>query len=334
MSLGAALSSILAGPLPQEGQSSVINGVDYVTQGDVLRSRKALAVDKDALADFYHKHWTLEGAYDDQFSDDYQAEIFEVMFGDHFTKVANNVPTGAYVLDIGCGSGVAGRTFFKPVLDRIHYIAVDMSGSIDQAKREFEQRHIQADYVQADISSLPFRKEAVDYVFCPGVLHYTDSIADSVCSLAQHLKKGGRFITWMYKEQKPIRRFTDDMLRAYFTAMSPEEAFEAMKPLTKLGIALGEAGAKITVPEDVPVLEIEKGEYDLQRFIYYHVLKLFYHPNLSFTRHNVNNWNAYYPGGVLFPPLKLIREAFTSNGFTIDYFNPGGNGVSVVATKL
>jgi hypothetical protein len=106
-----------------------------------------------------------------------------------------------------------------------------------------------------------------------------------------------------------------------------------MKPLTRLGIALGEAKAKVVVPEDISVLGIEAGEYDLQRFIYYHFVKLFYHPDLTFTRHNVNNWNAYYPKNVLFPSLDEVQEAFLKNGFEIEYLNPQGNGVSVVAVK-
>ena len=36
--------------------------------------------------------------------------------------------------------------------------------------------------------------------------------------------------------------------------MSPEEGFEAVKPLTKLGIALGRIKEEIDIPEDIPFL--------------------------------------------------------------------------------
>ena len=41
------------------------------------------------------------------------------------------VAKDANVLDVGCGSGVAGRAFFGKVFDRINYVGVDMSSAIE-----------------------------------------------------------------------------------------------------------------------------------------------------------------------------------------------------------
>lgn len=327
------LSKVVAGKVPAEGATATFNGVEFKMEREILRSVGAMAVDRDALSDFYHKHWTLSGAYDDQASDAYQAQIFTVMFGKFFTDVSSYISRNSAVLDVGCGSGVAGRVFFGPLFPDVDYIGVDMSRSVDQAWKEFSEKRLAAAFIQAEISTLPIRIEAVDVVFCPGVLHYTESIATSVNQLGRHLKRGGHFITWVYKRQKPIRVFTDQLLRRHFSGMSPEDAFEVMKPLTELGIALGRSNVKITIPTDIPVLEIEKGEYDLQRFFYYHILKLFYHPDLTFTRHNVNNWNAYYPAAVLFPTEDELRSELKSAGFAIEHFNPHGNGIAVVARR-
>jgi hypothetical protein len=101
--------------------------------------------------------------------------------------------------------------------------------------------------------------------------------------------------------------------------MSPEEGFEAVKPLTQLGIALGKIKEEIDIPEDIPWLGIKKGRYNLQRFFYYHIMKLFYNPSLPFQRHVVNNWNAYYPKHVLFLPAEQIRSFLMTSASSLGY---------------
>ncbi len=333
MNGASAFSRIIKGSLPRDGETTFLRGVPFRMADGVLRRYSEPDTAESQLSDFYHKHWTVPGAYDDTASDDYQAEIFKVMFGDVFEKIATHVAKDSVVLDVGCGAGVAGRVFFHSIFNDIHYVGADMSLAVDQAKTDFAERGLSADFIQADIESLPLEDESVDVIFCPGVLHYTGGMRDSVRALTRCLKKGGLFITWVYKKQKPVRQLTDTLLRDHFSAMAPEAAFKEMESLTKFGIALGELGVKITVPEDVPVLDLKKGEYDLQRLFYYHFMKLFYHPDLTFTRHNVNNWNAYYPANVLFPSEDEVKDAFTANGMDTFYFHPHGNGISVAARK-
>lgn len=223
--------------------------------------------------------------------------------------------------------------FFRDVFGSVDYVGIDMSLAIEQAKKEFAARGLAAEFIQSDIESVPLRDGSVDVIFCPCVLHYTTSIARSVAAMKRVLKKGGSIVAWVYRQQKPVRQLTDKLRRDHFSRMAPEEAFKEMESLTKFGMALGEASVRINVPEDVPVLGIEKGEYDLQRLLYYHFMKLFYNPALTFTRHNVNNWNAYYPSNVLFPSEEELKADFTGNGMDVVYFNPHGNGISVVARK-
>ena len=147
------------------------------------------------------------------------------------------------------------------------------------------------------------------------------------------MKKNGRLVSWIYKRQKPIRQLTDDYIRSKISKMAPDEAFEAMKPLTKLGIALGELKQTIVIPEDIPILDIKAGTYDLQRFFYYHFMKLFHNPELPFTRHVVNNWNAYFPAHVLFHSAEEIRGMATAAGMEIEHFNDQGNGIGLIARK-
>jgi arsenite methyltransferase len=327
------LETLLGVKLPVEGNEIVLNGSRFVMNGGILRQMSLINSVQRDMADFYDKHWKLAGAYDCKVSEEFQRDLFRSMFPGFEKKVPIQVGQKAAVMDAGCGSGAAGRAYFDGLFDRVTYVGVDMSSAIDQAQEDFSSRHLAVALLQAEISHLPFKPNTFDFVFCPGVLHYTLDMGEAINSLATFIKPGGRFVTWIYKKQKPIRQITDSYLRSQLCAMSPEDAFEAVKPLTKLGIALGELKQEIEIPEDIPILEIKAGKYDLQRLFYYHIMKLFYNPCLPFTRHVVNNWNAYYPKHVLFLPVEEIKGFFPKAGLHIEECHEQGNGVSVIAVK-
>jgi arsenite methyltransferase len=327
------LEALLGVPLPPDGTTVRIGGSTFVMRADILRQASLVNGDPSDLAEFYEKHWKMPGAYDFEASDEFQRELFRAMFPGFEEKVPRQVGAGAVVLDAGCGSGAAGRAYFKGLFDRLTYVGADMSTAVEQAQADFAARALDVALVQADIDRLPFPDATFDFVFCPGVLHYTPDMQKAIVSLARLVKPGGRFVTWVYKRQKPIRELTDAYLRSVFSTMSPEDAFQAMMPLTKLGIALGELKQEIHIPEDIPSLEIKAGTYDLQRFFYYHIMKLFYHPDLPFTRHVVNNWNAFYPKHVLFLPPETIKTFFLNAGLRIDECHEQGNGMSIIAMK-
>lgn len=327
------LETVLKVPMPEEGGEVSINGFVFVMRGNVLRQKSLNKEVQEDMADFYEKHWKLSGAYDFEASDEFQRELFQAMFPGYEGKVPKQIGQGAVVLDAGCGSGAAGRAYFRGLFDRLAYICVDMSSAVEQAQADFSARGIEVGLLQAEVNHLPFKPATFDFVFCPGVLHYTLDMQEAILSLAKFLKPGGRFVTWIYKQQKPIRRLTDAYIRSVVSEMSPQEAFEAVKPLTKLGIALGELKQEIEIPEDIPFLGIKAGKYDLQRLFYYHIMKLFYNPGLPFTRHVVNNWNAYYPKHILFLPVEKIRGFFAKAGMRIEECHEQGNGLSVIAVK-
>ena len=332
-SQGNPVEKLLGQPLPPEGGEVTLQNVRYVMAGNILRQAQLVKPVQQDMAEFYDQHWKLPGAYDNEASDAFQLELFRVMFPGFETIVDREVRQNANVLDVGCGSGVAGRAFFGKVFDRINYVGVDMSAAVEQARDDYQHLGLNVGLLQAELNTLPFPPGTFDFVFCPGVLHYTIDMKEAIASLAKQLKSGGRFVSWIYKRQKPIRHVTDAYIRSVISNMSPEEGFEAVKPLTKLGIALGQIKEELDIPEDIPFLEIKKGKYNLQRFFYYHIMKLFYNPELPFQRHVVNNWNAYYPKHVLFLPPAEIRSLFEQLGFRFEIWNEEGNGISLIAIK-
>ena len=89
---------------------------------------------------------------------------------------------------------------------------------------------------------------------------------------------------YIYRKKSPIREFTDDFIREKLQSLSPEEGWEELKSLTKLGIELGKLDLEIDVPEAVNVLGVPSGKINLQRLFYWHIFKAFYDPNLSLMR--------------------------------------------------
>lgn len=310
----------------------LINGEQYEYQNDILKSCKLLNKTQTGIADFYDTHWKLPGAYDFEESHNFQKAIFQSMFPSHTDFLNKFLAKNSYVLDVGCGSGAAGRAYFENRFDNLNYVACDMSSAIEQAKIDFEALNINAEYVQAEIGSLPFSHNVFDVVFCPGVLHYTLNMGIAIKDLSNLIKTNGLFVSWIYKKQKPIRALTDQYLMNYFSNLTPEDSFEQMKALTKLGIELGKLNAEIEV-EDIPVLGVSAGKYNLQRFFYYHIMKLFHNEDLPFVRHVVNNWNAYTPQHILFHSADEIRIFVESAGMEVLQFIDQGNGISITARK-
>ena len=143
--------------------------------------------------------------------------------------------------------------------------SVDISEAVDVARARFAERGLNAGFVQADICQLPFAPESVDVIFSEGVLHHTDSTERALKSLAPLLKIGGRFMFYVYRRKGPIREFSDDFIRAKLQGMPPEEAWRAMEPLTRVGIALGELDVEIDIPEAIDLLDIPAGRIHVQR---------------------------------------------------------------------
>jgi SAM-dependent methyltransferase len=201
------------------------------------------------------------------------------------------------VLDAGCGSGFSASCWMTSEWrngGQAEWIGADISSAIDVAQERLGDMP-GTHFVQADLLQLPFRGRTFDTVFSEGVLHHTPSTERALKSLADLLTPGGEILFYVYRKKGPVREFTDDCVRDAISCMSPEEAWEALRPLTRLGQALAELKAEVTVPEDIPYLEIKAGRYDVQRLVYWHFAKLFWRPECSFEENHHVNFDWYHP---------------------------------------
>lgn len=240
------------------------------------------------------------------------------------------------VLDAGCGSGFGSSLWIDPSWrgDRqSEWIGADISAAIDVAQERLAQipgTH----FVQADILQLPFGPETFDAIFSDGVLHHTPSTERALKSLVPLLIKGGEILFYVYRVKSPLREFTDDYIRDAIADLQPEEAWQALGPLTRLGQALAELKAEVEVPEDVPLLGIKKGRYDVQRLIYWHFAKLYWRDTFTFEENNHVNFDWYHPRYSWRHTEQEVRRWCDEAGLEITHFDDTQeSGFSVRAAR-
>jgi len=237
------------------------------------------------------------------------------------------------LLDAGCGAGFSGLELWGDAVPRLRYLGVDVSAAVDTARERFAERGLPAGFLQADISDLPLPEESVDLIFSEGVLHHTRSTRDTLTSLARLLKTGGRFLFYVYRRKGPVREFTDDLIRDRLQSMTPDQAWQAIEPLTRLGISLGRLGAEIDIPEPIAVLGIPAGRTTVQRLFYWHVAKAFYRPDLTFDEMNHINFDWYAPAHAHRQSPEEVRRWCADAGLTIEREVVEDAGITVVARK-
>jgi SAM-dependent methyltransferase len=238
------------------------------------------------------------------------------------------------LLDAGCGAGMSAIETFGAMLGNVRYLGVDVSEAVDVAADRFAERGLDnAAFLQADLVQLPLADGSVDLIFSEGVLHHTDSTRGAIAALARLLKPGGRFLFYVYAKKGPVREFTDDYIRDQLQPMAPQQAWDAMEPLTELGIALGELGAEIEIKRPIDLLGIPAGRIDVQRLFYWHVAKMFYRPDLSFDEMNHINYDWYAPANAHRQSPQEVRQWCAELGLEIEREVVEEAGITVIARK-
>jgi arsenite methyltransferase len=239
------------------------------------------------------------------------------------------------ILDAGCGSGFTTSLWMEPGWrdgSDAEWVGVDISEAVDVAHDRLGDRG-GVHFVQADVLNLPFAEGSFTTVFSEGVLHHTRSTEAALASLASVLVPGGEALFYVYRRKGPIREFADDHIRDLLAPLPPEEALAALRPLTRLGGELAGLGAKVTVGEDIPLLGIEAGTYDVQRLIYWHFLKLFWNDELTVDENNLVNFDWYHPRYAHRQTEEELRSWCEAVGLSIQRLDAQESGFTVRAVK-
>jgi SAM-dependent methyltransferase len=141
------------------------------------------------------------------------------------------IPLGASVLEVGCGTGqlgaylsVGGRTV----------VGADMTRASLTRAGEFKQSHQLANcnFLQASLFDLPLRPAGFDLVICKGVLMATPDARGGFERICRLLRPGGYVILGLYNR---IGRIPTTLRRMYFRLMrgNPKSADYVLRQLAQ-----------------------------------------------------------------------------------------------------
>ena len=97
--------------------------------------------------------------------------------------------------------------------------------------------------------------------------------------------------------------------------------------------ALAELETEVEVPEDVPLLGIRAGRYDVQRLLYWHVAKLFWNPKLTLEENNHVNFDWYAPTYAWRQTEDEVRRWCAEERLEIEHFDAQEAGFTVRAVR-
>jgi SAM-dependent methyltransferase len=212
------------------------------------------------------------------------------------------------ILDAGCGNGrVTALLREHSAPERTEIVAIDVAAAhiAEQNLRPYERiTCLQRDLLN-DLTDLG----NFDFIYCQEVLHHTLDPRQAFLNLCGRLLPEGEIAIYVYKKKAPVREFVDDYVRERLSMLSYPEAMASCRQITELGKKLSELKVTIDIPR-IDILEIEAGEYDLQRFIYHFFAKCYWNPELSYHDNTVVNYDWYHPQECSRHELQEVRSWF------------------------
>jgi SAM-dependent methyltransferase len=233
------------------------------------------------------------------------------------------------ILDAGCGNGRVTALLNANTSEKHAIVGIDLSSAEIASKNlsNLSNIEIHKKNLLGDLSDLG----SFDLIYCQEVLHHTSDPKSSFSNLCKLLKPFGEIAIYVYKKKAPLREYADDYIRGLVSDLSYEEASKEMSQLTELGKTLSNLKVKIKVPE-IKSLDIKRGEYDIQRFIYYYFLKCFWNPELSEIENTAVNFDWYHPSISTRHTPDEVRSWFDENSLKIIHFHEDQYGITARGT--
>jgi arsenite methyltransferase len=235
------------------------------------------------------------------------------------------------VLEVGCGSGGTVRMWAAKAKE---FHGVDISKAVYKAPNVLKSYEINGVFAQADLNNLPYENNSFDIIVSAGVLHHTPDTKISLKNIITKIKPKGKCLFYIYKMKAPLREYADDFIRSKVSDLPYDVVWEKMKEITTFAKSLHDQNITIKIPEDVEVLEIKKGEYDLQRFIYQYFFKCYWNDIRDFEDSNLVNIDWYHPKFSWRHTEIEIKNWCKEFNLRIEYIKESESGYSCLVEKL
>lgn len=235
------------------------------------------------------------------------------------------------ILDAGCGNGRVTallREYSDPAKSEVVGIDLVAAEIAKTNLKNYSNTNFYKKNLLDDLSDIGL----FDFIYCQEVLHHTDNPRKSFDNLVSILKNNGEIAIYVYKQKAPVREFVDDFIRDKIKNLSYEDALKHCRQITDFGKVLSNTDIKINIP-NIDLLEIQAGEYDLQRIFYHFFIKCFWNNEFTFEDNAVINYDWYHPQNCTRHTLNEVREWFTDNGLKINHEFVDHYGITIKGVK-
>jgi arsenite methyltransferase len=103
---------------------------------------------------------------------------------------------GERILDIGCGPGFYVAELLEEVGPQGAVVGLDASPQMLAVAANRCARHANAEFREADATSLPVEDGAFDRALCVQVLEYVQDVPSALAEMHRALRPGGRLVVW------------------------------------------------------------------------------------------------------------------------------------------
>ena len=234
------------------------------------------------------------------------------------------------ILDAGCGNGRVTALLQRCAPEDSEIVGVDLHAAEVACENLADLPNVsvhQGDLL-GDLSELG----NFDFIYCQEVLHHTGDPQAALENLASLLSSGGEIAIYVYRRKAPVREFTDDYLRERLSSLPYEQAMEVCRNIAELGKVLADLKATVRVPAIEP-LEIEGGEYDVQRLLYHFFMKCFWNDELNAEANAAINYDWYHPEVSSRHTLDEVRSWFTEADLEVVHEYTDSYGITMRGSR-
>ena len=142
---------------------------NFIEDDSIIREKAIYSNKQEQTKETFSFKWAKKSSYNSDWANaNYQRWLREKYFANDEGILNKVFSDGSIVLDAGCGAGMSAIDLLgKDKLSKIHYIGVDISSAINEARQNFEALGCKqnCEFVQCDLNNMPITKEVDVFMF-------------------------------------------------------------------------------------------------------------------------------------------------------------------------